>query len=288
MPNYVDLVAGTMPWAGGLVPAVMTFRNVQKNLPQFGLVEAGLIGVVVEGIGFVTITTTLDIWEAHQEDIKAALRNQEPKPGMPAQFWVSLGGAVVYLVVVVSVNAILDDGNITQKVTMGLMSSFGLLGGLMVALRNQLTKKRQAIAQAVAETFEAQKEQKRLDEEERERVWNLQIEREQQQLDFEQRIQEEKLRMDQQIKLKKLEEKSRKLSESSKKLEESYPKVSEPAAKVPETFGKWHDWRKLPESEKKVVSTFESAEQVCETYGVPPKTGGNWLMNAKKLYGDQL
>jgi hypothetical protein len=34
-----------LPWAGGLVPAVMTFRNVQKHLPQFGTVEAAVIGL---------------------------------------------------------------------------------------------------------------------------------------------------------------------------------------------------------------------------------------------------
>lgn len=271
--TIVDFVAGTMPWAGGLVPAVMTFRNVQKNLPQFHALEAGLIGVVVEGIGFVTITTTLDIWEQHQEEIKAALRTNQPKPGLPAQFWVSLGGVLVYLVVVVSVNAILDDGDAVQKVTMGLMSSFGLLGGLMVALRNQLSKSRMAVLEDKAQQDEEAKA-------EQARTYEL----EQEQIEFERKIVEERLRMEHEIKLKKLEEKSRK---DAGKVSETSEKVSMPAVKVPETFGKWHDWRKLPESEKKVIATLENFEQVSELYGVPAKTGGNWLANAKKLYGEQ-
>ena len=133
--NTVDLIAGVMPWGGSLVPATITFNNVQKNLGMtFG--EALIIGAVVEGMGFVTVTTALDLYELSQAE------RGEDTTRRGVSFWVAVGGVVCYILVVELVNAVLGDGEPWQKVTMGLLSVFGLLGGLMVALRNQLSKRR--------------------------------------------------------------------------------------------------------------------------------------------------
>lgn len=275
--TFVDRIAMAMPWAGGLVPATMTYHNARSVL-GFELWEAVLIGFVVEAIGFVTITTALDLWEQMQEEIRAWRG-----AGMGGMFQVALAGVLVYLVVVIAINAILDEGDAWHKITKGLMATFGLLGGLMVALRNQLGKRRAMLAEEQARK-RAQEEQALAHEQaERERLLALQVEQERAAREFEWKLKEEKLRQNHEIKLQKLSQSG---PESGAKVSESFEKVAEPAAKVPETFGKWHDWRKLPESERKVVATLESWEKVAELYGVPDKTAQNWLNNAQKLYGE--
>lgn len=251
--TFVDRLAFYLPALGGLVPATMTYENARRVL-GYEVWQAGLLGLVVEALGFVTVATALDLWEMGQDE----------GGSVSGQFWVAVAGSLAYLVVVVSINSILDGGGTWEKATKGLMASFGLLGGLMLALRNQMTKRRAALAEARArakqEEAEAQARRVEIEHEERE---------------FERRLREERLRQNHEIKLQKL----------AQKAGESFGKVSEPAVKVPETFGKWKDWRKLPESEKKVVAGLESAEQVSELYGVPLKTGGNWLKNAQREYG---
>lgn len=268
-----------MPWAGGLVPATMTYHNARTVL-GFQTWEAVLIGFVVEAIGFVTITTALDLWEQMQDEI-AAWRSAA---GISGMFRVALAGVLVYLVVVVAINAILDEGDIWHKITKGLMATFGLLGGLMVALRNQLGKRRAEMRAEEARTRQATDQEVERQREEQQRLVAYQAERERQEREFEQKMKAEKARQDHEFRLQKLAEKARKDAE---KVSESFEKVSETAEKVPETFGKWRDWRKVPESEKKVIATLESSEKVSELYGTPEKTSANWLKNAQELYGDK-
>ena len=277
--TFVDRIAMAMPWAGGLVPATMTYHNARTVL-GFQTWEAVLIGFVVEAIGFVTITTALDLWEQMQDEI-AAWRSAA---GISGMFRVALAGVLVYLVVVVAINAILDEGDIWHKITKGLMATFGLLGGLMVALRNQLGKRRAEMRAEEARTRQATAQEVERQREEQQRLVAYQAERERQEREFEQKMKAEKARQDHEFRLQKLAEKARKDAE---KVSESFEKVSETAEKVPETFGKWKDWRKVPESEKKVIATLESSEKVSELYGTPEKTSANWLKNAQELYGEK-
>jgi hypothetical protein len=159
----VDWVANMMPWAGSSVPAVMTYQNVQKL--GFEPWQAVIIGAVVEGMGFVSITTMLDIYEANVAERQRA--GDPSRPLFDGAFWVALGGAGVYLVAVLMVNAILDGGDGWQKLTLALLSLFGVVGGIMVALRNQLVKRQ--VLSAEAEGLRKQAEERaRLAAEQRE------------------------------------------------------------------------------------------------------------------------
>lgn len=262
MPNIVDIVAGATPWAGSLVPATITYQSVRTNL-GFDVPEALIIGLVVEGLGFVTVTTAIDLWEQRQEE----LVDGQARP--VASFWIAVGGVVVYILVVELVNAVLGDGDIGQKVTMGLLSTFGLLGGLMVALRNQLGKRRAALADArdqeATERAKAVELQAEIEREEREHEW---------------KIKEEKLRLAHELKVKKLE-----LS-SHENVPVTFQKVAKGSEMFPETFGKWSDWRKVPESVRKDISKLQSPEEVSEMYGVSIKTGKNWWNKAKMEVND--
>jgi hypothetical protein len=264
--TIIDRLALYLPALGGLVPATMTYHNSLTVL-GFPIWQAALLGLVVEVIGFVAIATTLDLWEMYQDGLQARMESWDaPKSRLGGQFWVALAGTLVYLFVVVAINALLDEGGALEKTTKGLMASFGLLGGLMLALRNQMTKERAARAQARTQAAQVEAEA-------RERQLHIEAE----EREFARKLKEERLRQNHEIKLQKL----------AQKVEETLPKVSEPAEKLPETFGKWHDWRKLPESERRVVAALESWEKVAELYGTPEKTSANWLKNAQREYGGE-
>ena len=283
--TLVDRIAGSMALLGGLVPALMTFRNVQDHL-GYDVVSAAVVAIVVEGIGFVTITTSLDALRAYQDaqEKSTASWMAAPNPSK-APLMISLIGVVIYLIVVVSVNAILDDGDIWAKISQGLMASFGLLGGLTVAIRNQLEKQAWAIAQTEAAQKEREQQATARADRERQALQQQQAEREKMRLEHEHQENLARIAEDARVKVAKAEaKKAGKLAESFSNSAESFQKVAGAGQKVPETFGKWHDWRKLPESEKKVIATLETPEKVSELYGVPLKTSGNWLANAKKLY----
>jgi hypothetical protein len=100
----------------------------------------------VEVIGFVSITTALDYYEQNVSE-------NRPQDG---QFWVAVAGAGVYISVILLVNAILDGGTPEQKIATGLLCMMAVVGGLMVALRNQLQKRRNASADWNAKEIEHQ------------------------------------------------------------------------------------------------------------------------------------
>lgn len=195
--TFVDRVALALPWLGGLVPATMTYHNARVSL-GFEIWQAILIGIVVEAIGFVTITTTLDLWELYQDGQAARMQSWDAPRISMGLFWVALAGTLAYLFVVVSVNALLDTGVVLVKVTKSLMASFGLLGGLMVALRNQMSKALAASAQAQARNNEltttAQARQDEIERENREHAWQME---------------QDRLRLEHEERMLKIEEESR-------------------------------------------------------------------------------
>lgn len=197
--TIVDRIALAMPWAGGLVPASMTYHNARVVL-GFEVWQAILVGIVVEAIGFVVIATALDLWEQMQDEASARMQSWTAPvaSSLRGQLAVALAGVVVYLVVVVAINAILDNGDGWHKLTKGLMASFGLLGGLMVALRNQLGKRRAALALAQVKqeqvSTEAQAQQLAREQAERDHAWAME---------------QERLRLEHEARMRKIEEDSR-------------------------------------------------------------------------------
>jgi uncharacterized membrane protein len=292
MTNFVDGVAMALPWAGGLVPATLTYQNLQVAGLEWW--QAGVVAAVVEGMGFVTVTTVIDIYEHNRAEQAVAQENSwnGSRPVFDGAFWIALGGAALYLLAVLVINTVLDGAASPAKlVTGGLLSTFGVLGGAMVALRNQLTKRRDALALAESRKRQAEADREAHARGERERQAQLQNEREREALAHQRALQAEELRMKHELNLRKLEEKAKKNAAKLPEVSRELPGLPETSAKVaesvpahPETWKKWTDWRKLPESEKKLIATFETPEQVAELYGVSLKTGGNWLASAKKKY----
>ncbi len=199
MTNFVDGVAMALPWAGGLVPATLTYKNlVDAGLEPW---QALVVAAVVEGMGFVAVTTVIDLYE---EDGGAAV-------------WIALGGACVYLAAVLVINTALDqEASGAQIITGGLLSTFGVLGGVMVALRNQLGKRRAAVAVSEAQ---GRVEQERLDA--------LRVESERQLVEHERAMQAEELRLRHELAVRKLE------AESAVKMEKVRAVQTQSAPSVP-------------------------------------------------------
>lgn len=238
--TIVDRIALAMPWAGGLVPASMTYHNARVVL-GFEVWQAILVGIVVEAIGFVVIATALDLWEQMQDEASARMQSWTAPvaSSLRGQLAVALAGVVVYLVVVVAINAILDNGDGWHKLTKGLMASFGLLGGLMVALRNQLGKRRAALALAQVKqeqvSTEAQAQQLAREQAERDHAWAME---------------QERLRLEHEERMRKIEEDSRLkiakigadgLRQASGKAADGSGKAPDAPGEAPATRLRWAD-----------------------------------------------
>lgn len=177
--NITNTVANILPWAGGLVPATLTFQKLVKT----GLEpwQAFLVAAVVEGMGFVATNTTVDFYEqarsmrtTHQDQWQSA-----PVLVLDGAFWLSVAVTVVYLVAVVLIVVLLDPlASLTERGVGGILSTFGVLGGVMVALRNQLGERRKMAAQQTARDFDLQQKREHQAANELARLQQAQADRE--------------------------------------------------------------------------------------------------------------
>ena len=274
MATFVDRVAMAMPWAGSAIPAVMTFENVQKL--GFEPWQAFIIGLVVEGIGFVSIATALDIYEANV----AERLEKTSRPLFDGAFWVAVAGMTVYLVAVLLVNAILDDGNPWQKLTLALLSLFGVVGGVMVVLRNQLHKRLAASKDAVLERKQDDERNRaaaeKRESEEREHQWQMEQER----LKLEHDENMKKIEADNLRKLEKIRADGlRKASAESPE-----PSGENPAVSGDEPVGH-RRWGGIPESEYRWIADAPAGEIVKKyklTGKDPERLARTWKKYARE------
>ncbi len=138
----VDTISGFMPWLTPIVPAIMTYEGMIEYLkfPQWAAVVAA---VVVETLGLAGVTTTFQFWDYNDAKGKSEQR---------APVIVALSTAVFYLVVVLTVNVIMDERATTgQAVAKGMLSSLSLCGGIILALRSQHARRLQENREAKEE-----------------------------------------------------------------------------------------------------------------------------------------
>ena len=288
----VDFIANLMPWAGSLIPATLTVRNLQKNL-QFTTPEALIVGAVVEGIGFVTIATAVDLYELNQAEQAESMDSWGPRQKTDGQFWVSLGGAVVYVLVVLAINALLESGDIIHKITLGLLSVFGVLGGLTVALRNQLEKRRIALdkrradlqarmLQQEPDARDAAQMRQAEEREERDRILALRLQREQDELEHQRQLAAEKLRQQHELRMEKIAaEDRRRAAESFRGLSGEQPMGS---GDDPGTSGGIRRFSEIPESDYEWLRTAPVKEVVAKykiTGKDPDRTARTWKSKVK-------
>jgi hypothetical protein len=280
--TLVDVVAAFTPWIAPLVPAAIGYDNVRTYL-HFDPWLAFVYALVVEFLGLATVTTALQFWSWNQT--KSEERQGE------APFLLALSTALFYLAITISVNVLLDEGTTLVKVVKALASTFSIVGALTLALRSQQSKRQAAVDERKAEeASQAQLEAEKLASAERVRLESLRLEKETELEKF--RILEREKAQEREEKRKFLHEE--KLAEIAAKLAESQAKVSAQVSvssgklsesnEFPETFGKWTDWRQVPEEHRRRMAGM-TIKQVAAEYGVIEKTAGNWIRNAKTEFG---
>jgi len=247
----VDVVAAYVPLLAPVIPAYLAFHNLYFVLTM--PLWVSIIGaLVVEFLGFATITTVVQF-----VDFNATKHAEDP--GAP--FYPAVGVAAFYLIVVLTVNVLLDDSEFIERFSKLLMSTLSVAGAVTISLRGQHSVRLEAKMIRDAKN-EAEKKSTDADE----RAYKRQVAKE---------------RRDQKFKLKKMELQVAVKQDEPVKVSE---KVSESVSEKPATFGKWKTWRKVPHEEKlKIVRM--TVEQVMETYGVDERSAYNWLKYARRDEG---
>lgn len=282
--SFVDRVAFTLPSLGSLIPAVLIFKNAQANL-KFEPWEAGVTAVVMEGLGFSSIATALDIFEQLQAEGKR----------WSGQLAVAVGGVVLYLVVGLLINALLDTGDWLRRMTLGLLTLLPIIGGLSVVLRNQLQKRQAALVQADVDAKAEEARQKVLQAQREQDEIDHQRKLQQDEIAFQNKLKEEALRLEHDLKVRKLQQK---VTESSPKVANNPVQVAAAHKQQPDTFGKWRSWAELPDEQRlRVAETIQqaradnektykkvAAKWIMSTYGVEERSAYMWIKYAERDY----
>jgi hypothetical protein len=282
--TLVDVIAAYTPWLASVIPASIGFDNVSRVL-HFAPWQAWVYAIVVECLGLATVATSLKFWSWNQEHKRRA------------PFELALVTGLFYLVIILSVNVLLDDGSALVKLVKALASSLSVAGALIVAMRSQQSRlERQAdIDQVKLDQDKLGADQRRREEDSKQ----IELAKIAAQKDIyalrmaaaaeEKRLAEEHSRnLLHQEKLAriaaKVEETKAKLSQQVSESVTSYEKVPEGEKKFPETFRKWVDWRQVPAEHQRKISGM-NLHQVRDEYGTSEKTAGNWIRAAVDKFG---
>ena len=129
--TLVDNLAATAPWLAPLAPAFLAYRAMVDVL-RFPVWVAGAVGLTVEVLGISTINTAMTLWTWNRE------KNKSDKA---APTWVAVLAAAFYVMVVITVNVMLDGGTTLEKAAKGLLSSLSVAAAITLALRSQHSRR---------------------------------------------------------------------------------------------------------------------------------------------------
>jgi len=250
----VDVVASFVPWLAPVIPAYLAFDSLYGVLIK-GVLWISVVGAaVVEFLGLATVTTVVQF-----NDFNETRKEGDPK----APLWPAVLTAGFYLIVILTVNVLLDTAEPIHKFAKLLMSSLSVAGAITISLRGQHRRRVEAKAIRDAKAEEERQAREASEREEKHRAA------------------EERRKNKQELKVLELKVK---LAEKEESLPKVSTKVSEPDRDKPATFGKWEHWRKVPADEKLKIARM-TMEQVRDTYGVIERTAYNWLEYAKRESG---
>lgn len=249
----VDVVAAYVPLFAPVIPATIAFFSLYLILEMPLIVS--LIGAgVVEFLGLSTVSTTMEF-----VDYNASRNEDDP----PAPTKAAIGATIFYLIVVLTVNVILDDSEFIHKAAKLLLSLLSIAGAVTISLRRQQSR-RVAVKLAKDAKAEAESTKQKADDQA-----------------YKRHVAAENRQKKHELKLKELELKASERQPEPVKVSE---KVVETITEKPDTFGKWKTWRKVPHEEKLKIARM-TMEQVVEVYGVEERTAYHWLEYAKRDTG---
>lgn len=248
-----DNIAATIPWLGPVVPAYMAYGHVKA---QFGWPDemAWVVAGVIEGVGLSAVATAYQLWNYNETHEQGAARGP---------FQAALATAGYYLVVVITVNVLLDlfEGKVVRIIAQALLSTLSVVAMVILALRSQHAR--------------------RLEEDERARR------------DEEKKAERsENRRLRQELKLAEIEAAAR---ANLQKVSENLPKVTEGES---ETFGKWKRWPEVPDEYKlQIAETIQqartvnlatyktvAAKSIMSRFGIEERVAYMWIGYAERDY----
>jgi hypothetical protein len=138
--SVVNLLSAIAPWAAPVAPAYLSLMHMTHRL-SFPQPVAISVAVVVEILGLTTISTAISFWSHNR-------RYQKAKDYKKAPVGLVIGAFVFYLVVIISVNVILDvfpESRVAVIVSNGLLTTLSIPAATVLAVRTQHTELVKAI-----------------------------------------------------------------------------------------------------------------------------------------------
>lgn len=156
--SLINLISAVILWMVPTIPAYLTYFHLLVDL-KFPKVIAGIGAAVVEFLGLASVRTAIKFW-AHNQRYSTQYKR--------APFILVIATYVFYIVVVLSVNVILDWGKIeaSHEWAIALFSLLSVPSGYLMSARAQHTELERKIADDNAKAAATRKENKQQKKEE--------------------------------------------------------------------------------------------------------------------------
>lgn len=260
--TLVDNISATVPWLAPVLPAYLIYSNMKNYL---GIPEwvCFVISGAVEFLGLSTISTAFNLWEYGDSKKEDAKKVRVP-------FWVIILMTISYVVIIVTVNVILDVGKspTAHIVAKALLSTISITGAVTLAIRSQHSRRL-----ATQKTENAKNDEKE--------SYAMELEKERIQKEYEL----EKFRIEKVEERKTIVARDKLSSRSN--VQKTHQSSNETYVQKDETYVESFvsDWRKLPDEDKSLISTMTTSE-IEAKYGVPYRTALNWYKRSRSSNGN--
>lgn len=119
--SFVNLISAIAPWGAPAPVAYMTYEHCVNAL-HFPVLIAIITALVVEALGISSISTALSFW-AHNKKFTDS-KNQSP-------LWLAIGTFAFYIVLVLSLNVVLDAEQLSRVPNLAL-GEYAVTGGMIL------------------------------------------------------------------------------------------------------------------------------------------------------------
>lgn len=264
----VDVVVGYVPLFAPIIPASLAFDNLLNVLHMDFWVS--LIGAaVVEFLGLGTVTTVTQF-----VDFNASRDEGDP----PAPLWTAISVAGFYLIVVLTVNVLLDDSEFIERFSKLLLSTLSVAGALTISLRSQhtrrLAEKKLRDERAEQKVIEDAKNAHRQEQADKRRQDRFALKR----LALELGV-------------------GASAAGNGNGKVKGAVQVAETFSEKPETYGKYKNWHQVPPVEKLWIlaeirrngtAKINTNKEIQERYGVSERVAYGWIDYAHRDFPEQL
>ena len=132
--SFLDLLSVVVPYMVPVIPAYLTYNHTMGEM-QFPEWVAWTAAFVVEVLGITAVSTAIRFWRNN-----TIYKSEKEK----APFWLAVGVYVFYIVIVLSVNVLLEivsgvrSGAVIWAI--GLFSLLSVPSGILISIRAQYTE----------------------------------------------------------------------------------------------------------------------------------------------------